>query len=159
MEKKITRILGLDPGLCNLGWGVVDWDGARLSFVACGTIKPDAEEPMGLFYSQHKGFGELFDAAVAKVDEVEAGTTDPKEAARYIFGLVRNAKFNSAANHLGDPEWHFINAGAPITTLKTLLWLVTSAPPDIRGLTLGLLGDVGGSSKPHQVPSARTAGA
>jgi crossover junction endodeoxyribonuclease RuvC len=47
MEKQITRILGLDPGLCNLGWGVVDWDGARLSFVACGTIKPDAEEPMG----------------------------------------------------------------------------------------------------------------
>jgi crossover junction endodeoxyribonuclease RuvC len=47
MEKQITRILGLDPGLCNLGWGVVDWDGARLSFVACGTIKPDTEEPMG----------------------------------------------------------------------------------------------------------------
>jgi len=47
MEKHITRILGLDPGLCNLGWGVVDWDGARLSFVACGTIKPDAAEPMG----------------------------------------------------------------------------------------------------------------
>ena len=47
MEKKITRILGLDPGLCNLGWGVVDWDGARLSFVACGTIKTDAEQPMG----------------------------------------------------------------------------------------------------------------
>jgi crossover junction endodeoxyribonuclease RuvC len=47
MEKQITRILGLDPGLCNLGWGVVDWDGARLSFVACGTISPDAQEAMG----------------------------------------------------------------------------------------------------------------
>ena len=47
MDKQITRILGLDPGLCNLGWGVVDWDGARLSFVACGTIKTDAEKPMG----------------------------------------------------------------------------------------------------------------
>jgi crossover junction endodeoxyribonuclease RuvC len=47
MEKQITRILGLDPGLCNLGWGVVDWDGARLSFVACGTITSEADEPMG----------------------------------------------------------------------------------------------------------------
>jgi len=46
MDKQITRILGLDPGLCNLGWGVVDWDGARLSFVACGTITSDAEDPM-----------------------------------------------------------------------------------------------------------------
>ena len=117
------------------------------------SILPDAEEPMGLFYSQHKGFGELFDAAVAKMDEVEAGTTDPKEASRYIFSLVKNAKFNAAANHLGDPDWHFINAGAPITTLKTLAWLVTSAPPDIRNLTLGLLGDVGGR-KAHPAPSA-----
>jgi crossover junction endodeoxyribonuclease RuvC len=47
MERQNTRILGLDPGLCNLGWGVVDWDGARLSYVGCGTIKTDADEPMG----------------------------------------------------------------------------------------------------------------
>ncbi|MGO9545985.1 MAG: crossover junction endodeoxyribonuclease RuvC [Rhodomicrobium sp.] len=48
MPKAITRILGLDPGLCNLGWGVVDWDEARLAFVACGTIKTDAGDPMGV---------------------------------------------------------------------------------------------------------------
>ena len=111
------------------------------------SILPDAEEPLGLFYSQHKGFGELYNAAVAKMDEVEAGTTDPKEASRYIFNLVRNAKFNSAANHLGDPERHFINAGAPWTTVRTLAWLATSAPPEIRTLSMGLLGDMG--RKPH----------
>jgi FADH2 O2-dependent halogenase len=117
------------------------------------SILPDAEEPMGLFYSQHKGFGELLDAAVAKMDEVEAGTTDPKEASRYIFNLIRNAKFTPAANHLGDPDWHFINAGTFIVSVKTLAWLLTSAPPDIRSLSLGLLGDVGGR-KPHPAPSA-----
>jgi len=122
------------------------------------SILPDAEEPLGLFYSQHKGFGELLDKAVAKMDEVEAGTADTKEASRYIFSLIRNAKFNAAANHLGDPEHHFINAGAPITTLKTLFWLFTAAPPDIRNLTLGLLGDVGGRKAPPQ-PSTRAAGA
>ncbi len=47
MPGSVTRILGLDPGLCNLGWGVVDWDGARLAFVACGTITSQASEPMG----------------------------------------------------------------------------------------------------------------
>jgi crossover junction endodeoxyribonuclease RuvC len=47
MPKPATRILGLDPGLRNLGWGVIDWDGARLSFVACGAITSDAGEPMG----------------------------------------------------------------------------------------------------------------
>jgi len=47
MQKFSTRILGLDPGLCNLGWGVVDWDEARLVFVACGTIRSAPAEPMG----------------------------------------------------------------------------------------------------------------
>jgi crossover junction endodeoxyribonuclease RuvC len=47
MLKKQTRILGLDPGLCNLGWGVVDWDEVRLAYVACGTITTEAHQPMG----------------------------------------------------------------------------------------------------------------
>ena len=47
MQKPLTRIIGLDPGLCNLGWGVIDWDEARLTFVACGTLKSAAADPMG----------------------------------------------------------------------------------------------------------------
>jgi crossover junction endodeoxyribonuclease RuvC len=47
MLQQLTRIAGLDPGLCNLGWGIVDWDGARLSYVACGTIKTNTGDPMG----------------------------------------------------------------------------------------------------------------
>lgn len=47
MQRISTRILGLDPGLCHLGWGVVDWDEARLTFVACGTISPASKEAMG----------------------------------------------------------------------------------------------------------------
>jgi crossover junction endodeoxyribonuclease RuvC len=46
MPKTITRILGLDPGLCNLGWGIVDWDETRLTFIACGTIKSRSDETM-----------------------------------------------------------------------------------------------------------------
>ena len=33
------RILGIDPGLQTTGWGVVDHRGAKLSYVASGTIK------------------------------------------------------------------------------------------------------------------------
>jgi crossover junction endodeoxyribonuclease RuvC len=47
MPGTLTRILGLDPGLRNLGWGVVDWDGTRLAFVACGTITSEPEQTMG----------------------------------------------------------------------------------------------------------------
>ena len=33
------RILGIDPGLQTTGFGVVDADGSRLSYVGSGTIK------------------------------------------------------------------------------------------------------------------------
>ena len=38
------RILGIDPGLRNLGWGVVDSQGSRLSYVACGVCRPKGTE-------------------------------------------------------------------------------------------------------------------
>jgi len=39
------RILGLDPGLRHTGWGVIVSDGARLSWIAHGVIRPDEKAP------------------------------------------------------------------------------------------------------------------
>ena len=39
------RILGLDPGLRLTGWGIITINGARLSHVAHGVIKPDNTAP------------------------------------------------------------------------------------------------------------------
>ena len=39
-------ILGLDPSLSSTGWGVIRAEGARLSHVANGQIKTDAQAPM-----------------------------------------------------------------------------------------------------------------
>jgi crossover junction endodeoxyribonuclease RuvC len=41
------RIIGIDPGLRRTGWGVIDTDGARLVFVACGAIVSDDGESLG----------------------------------------------------------------------------------------------------------------
>ncbi len=35
------RILGIDPGLRNTGWGVIESLGPNLRFVACGTVHSD----------------------------------------------------------------------------------------------------------------------
>ena len=43
MNRSPIRIIGIDPGLRNLGWGVVESEGSRLSFVACGTVRSDAK--------------------------------------------------------------------------------------------------------------------
>jgi len=42
-----VRILGIDPGLRRTGWGLIESAGARLTFVAAGTIRPreDASLP------------------------------------------------------------------------------------------------------------------
>ncbi len=40
------RILGIDPGLRRTGWGVIESDGYRLSFVGCGSVEPVDDLPL-----------------------------------------------------------------------------------------------------------------
>jgi crossover junction endodeoxyribonuclease RuvC len=42
-----VRILGIDPGLRRTGWGVIEAEGNRLIYVACGSVEP----PEGLALS------------------------------------------------------------------------------------------------------------
>jgi crossover junction endodeoxyribonuclease RuvC len=44
----IIRILGLDPGLARMGWGIITVDGTRLSHVAHGVLTSDAKSGLGL---------------------------------------------------------------------------------------------------------------
>lgn len=40
MTSRSIRILGVDPGLRNMGWGVIEAVGSRLGFIACGVVRP-----------------------------------------------------------------------------------------------------------------------
>ena len=40
------RLIGLDPGLRNTGWGVIAVQGNRLSHVADGVVRSDAKRPL-----------------------------------------------------------------------------------------------------------------
>ncbi len=40
------RIIGIDPGLRNLGWGIVGCEGSRLHFIACGSVHSRATESL-----------------------------------------------------------------------------------------------------------------
>src|SRR4029078_12114237 len=42
------RILGLDPGLAQMGWGVIDVSGSRLSHIAHGVIATKTASGLGL---------------------------------------------------------------------------------------------------------------
>jgi crossover junction endodeoxyribonuclease RuvC len=43
----VIRILGLDPGLARMGWGIITVDGTRLSHVAHGVLTSDPKSGMG----------------------------------------------------------------------------------------------------------------
>lgn len=39
MRHKPIRIIGIDPGLRNTGWGIIEVLGSRLAYVACGLVR------------------------------------------------------------------------------------------------------------------------
>ena len=82
----IIRILGIDPGLRNTGWGVIDTEGARLSFVACGTIKPDDKAALSERLRQiHDGLAQVL--ANFKPDEAAVEETFVNKDARATLKL------------------------------------------------------------------------
>ncbi|MEQ8825861.1 MAG: crossover junction endodeoxyribonuclease RuvC [Filomicrobium sp.] len=45
-EQKLVRIIGIDPGLRRTGWGIVESDGVRLSYVDSGHVSSDADDDL-----------------------------------------------------------------------------------------------------------------
>jgi len=50
------RILGIDPGLQNTGWGIINYKDSALSYIASGTIKtnPKDSDPYRLVHIQQQ---------------------------------------------------------------------------------------------------------
>ena len=46
MKSNSIRILGIDPGLRRTGWGIIESDGVRLSYVASGLITSDGDDDL-----------------------------------------------------------------------------------------------------------------
>jgi len=55
-----TRVIGLDPGLQNTGWGIIDIVGNRLSHVADGTVRTIRSDPLACrLRTLHEGLAEV----------------------------------------------------------------------------------------------------
>jgi crossover junction endodeoxyribonuclease RuvC len=46
MKSNLIRIIGIDPGLRRTGWGVIESDGVRLTYVASGHVKSSDKEEL-----------------------------------------------------------------------------------------------------------------
>ncbi len=66
------RVLGIDPGLRNLGWGVIEVSGSRLSHVAngiCHSSGPDLAARLLSLYEQLTDILHRFDPQAAAVEQ------------------------------------------------------------------------------------------
>lgn len=84
------RILGIDPGLRRTGWGVVDINGQRLQFVACGEIDTDAKEPLATrLVTIHEGLSRLVGHFQPTEAAAEATFVNKDAAATLKLGQAR----------------------------------------------------------------------
>jgi len=77
---KTIRILGIDPGLRHMGWGVISMNGTRLSAIDHGVVSPPTDAPMAMRLNH------IFDA-VSELVRIH----QPHEAAIEEAFMAKNA--------------------------------------------------------------------
>jgi crossover junction endodeoxyribonuclease RuvC len=82
----ITRIIGIDPGLRRCGWGIIDIEGNRLSFVAAGVVTPSVSGTLATrLVHLHTGLNEII--ARHRPDEAAVEETFVNQGPRSALSL------------------------------------------------------------------------
>lgn len=82
----MVRIIGIDPGLRRCGWGVIESEGNRLRFVACGTIMPAVDAGLADRLAElHRGLRALIE--LHRPDEAAVEETFVSAGARSALQL------------------------------------------------------------------------
>ncbi len=94
------RVLGIDPGLQKCGWGVIEADGNRLRFIACGLVKTKADMPL---YARLAQIDEGLLAIIAlhrpTVAAIEETFMNNNAASALKLGAARGAAIVAPARH------------------------------------------------------------
>jgi crossover junction endodeoxyribonuclease RuvC len=83
MSATAIRILGIDPGLRNMGWGIIAVAGTRLTYVASGSIHSQSSADLGTRLRQlHHGLSQVIDTHAPHEAAVEETfvNRDPQSA-------------------------------------------------------------------------------
>ncbi len=85
-----TRLLGIDPGLRFMGWGVIEVDGNRLRHLADGVIATDgADSVPDRLRTLHAGLNALFDAWAPSEAAVEETYVNRSGSSTLKLGYAR----------------------------------------------------------------------
>jgi crossover junction endodeoxyribonuclease RuvC len=84
------RVIGVDPGLRNTGWGIIERrDGGRLSYIACGTIQTATGDLAPRLLLLAQGLRHVMDAYQPDVASVEKTFVNRDPAGALKLGHAR----------------------------------------------------------------------
>lgn len=83
------RIIGIDPGLRNLGWGIIDSDGSRISHVANGVIHGAGEALADRLLALFDGLSEVIERHAPEAAAVEQTFVNRDGAGTLKLGQAR----------------------------------------------------------------------
>jgi len=110
------RVLGIDPGLRNLGWGVIDMDGSRLAHVANGICRSEGADLGARLVSLYRQLSEIMDRYRPDTAAVEQTFVNKDGAGTLKLGQARGiAVLVPAQFGIGVGEY------APNTVKKTVV--------------------------------------
>jgi len=88
--QETIRIIGIDPGLRNMGWGVVDSLGSSLVFVAAGTVHSDGKADLASRLCQlHEGLSKVMQEYMPHEAAVEQTFVNKDAKATLKLGQAR----------------------------------------------------------------------
>lgn len=112
----MIRVIGIDPGLRNLGWGVIDVAGSRLTHVDNGTCRSEGESLAARLLSLHTQLTAIVSRFVPMAAAVEQTFVNKDGAGTLKLGQARGiAMLVPAQAGLDVAEY------APNTVKKTVV--------------------------------------
>jgi crossover junction endodeoxyribonuclease RuvC len=95
----INRILGLDPGLARMGWGVIAVDGSRLLHIAHGVLTSDSKSGLGArLLVLHGGLTEIIAELSPQAIAIEQAFVHKDPSAALKLGQARAVALLAAAH-------------------------------------------------------------
>ena len=84
------RILGIDPGLRRTGWGIVEYAGNRLGFIACGSVQTSEKAALAVrLVALHDGLTRVIEEFRPDEAAVETTFVNSNAAATLKLGQAR----------------------------------------------------------------------
>jgi crossover junction endodeoxyribonuclease RuvC len=134
MAAQAIRILGIDPGLRRTGWGLIEAEGNRLIYVACGSVETSERDTLGeRLVAIHDGLIAVIEKHAPHEAAVEHTFVNTNAAATLKLGQARGiAMLVPAKAGLSVAEY------APNLVKKTIVGAGHSEKAQIR-MMIGVL--------------------